>query len=183
MANQVTAATANATAGTGSNTAPYFRGSVVGSNGFFFQARMAFPDATSTGLRAFVGFTSGTMAASVASDNPAGSNAGWVYSTSGAYTGWKFLTKDGTNVATTSTILPFAVGAIMDFFIYCPPYPNNGTIYYRIDNVSSSTSAEGSTSTNLPLSTTAMRAGFQISNIAASARNVRIGRLYVETDK
>jgi hypothetical protein len=183
MANQVTAATANATAGTGSATASYYRGSVVGSNGFFFQARMAFPDATSTGLRAFVGFTSGTMALSVASDNPAGSNAGWVYSTSGAYTGWKFLTKDGTNVATTSTMLPFAVGAIMDFFIYCPPYPNNGTVYYRIDNVSSSTSAEGSTSTNLPLTTTVMRAGFQISNIAASARNVRLGRLYVETDK
>jgi hypothetical protein len=183
MANQVTAGTANATAGTGSNTAPYFIGSQVGSNGFFFQARMAFPDATSTGIRAFVGFTSGTMAASVSADNPAGSGVGWHYSTSAAYTGWKFMTDNGTTMSTSSTMLPFQQNAVFDFFIYCPPYPNNGTIYYRIDNLTASTTAEGSTSTTLPAGTTALRAGFQINNIAASARNVRLSRLYVETDR
>jgi hypothetical protein len=183
MANQVTAATLNATAGTGSNTAPYFIGSQVGSNGFFFQARMAFPDATSTGIRAFVGFTSGTMAASVSADNPAGSGVGWQYSTTGAYTGWKFMTDNGTTLSTTSTMLPFAQNHVFDFFIYCPPFPNNGTVYYRIDDLTASTTAEGSTSSTLPAGTTAMRAGFQINNTAASARNVRLGRLYVETDR
>ncbi len=183
MANQVTGATAGNTAGSGSNTAPYYRGSQVGSNGFFFQARMAFPDATSTGIRAFVGFTSGTMALSVSSDNPAGSGMGWQYSTSGAYTGWKFMTDNGTTISTTSTMLPFQQNAVFDFFIYCPPYPNNGTVYYRIDNLTASTTAEGSTSTTLPAGTTALRAGFQISNVTASARNVRMSRLYVETDR
>ena len=182
MANQVTGTTAGNTAGTGSNTAAYFRGSQVGSNGFFFQARMAFPDATSTGIRAFVGFTSGTMAASVSADNPAGSGLGWQYSTSGGYTGWKFMTDNGTTMTTTTTMLPFQQNAIFDFFIYCPPYPNNGTVYYRIDNLTAGTTAEGSTSTTLPTGTTALRAGFQISNVTASARNVRLGRLYVETD-
>jgi hypothetical protein len=183
MANQVTGAVAGNTAGSGSATFPYFRGSQVGSNGFFFQARMAFPDATSTGIRAFVGFASGTMATSVASDNPAGSNIGWQYSTARADTGWKFMTKDGTTQTVSSTVLPFAVNAIMDFFIYCPPFPNNTIVYYRIDNVSSSTSAEGTTSSTLPAGTTPLGAGFQINNIAASARNVRLNRLYVETDK
>lgn len=183
MANQVTAATLNATAGTGSNTAPYYIGSQVGSNGFFFQVRMAFPDATSTGIRAFVGFTSGTMAASVSADNPAGSGLGWIYSTTAGHTGWKFMTDNATTLSSSSTMLPFQQNAVFDFFIYCPPYPNNGTIYYRIDNLTASTTAEGSTSTTLPAGTTALRAGFQINNTQASARNVRLSRLYVETDR
>jgi hypothetical protein len=186
MANQVTGTTAGNTAGTGGNTAPYFAGSQVGSNGFFFQARMAFPDATSTGIRAFVGFTSGTMAASVSADNPAGSNIGWQYSTVRGDTGWKFMTRDGTTQIVSSTILPFQQNAIFDFWIYCPPYPNNGTIYYRIDNLTASTTAEGSLVSTVYVSlagATALRAGFQINNIAASARNVRLSRLYVETDK
>jgi hypothetical protein len=94
------------------------------------------------------------------------------------------MTKDGTTQTVSPTVLPFAAGnAIMDFFIYCPPYPNNTVIYYRIDNVSAGTTAEGTTSATLPAGNTALRAGFQINNIAASARNVRLGRLYVETDK
>jgi len=183
MANQVTGATAGNTAGSGSNTAPYFRGSQVGSNGFFLQTRMAFPDATSTGIRAFVGFTSGTMAASVSADNPAGSAIGWQYSTSRADAGWRFMTDNGTTQTLSGVIIPFQQNAVFDFFIYCPPFPNNGTIYYRVDNLTASTTFEGSTSSNLPAGATALRTGFQISNVTASARNVRMSRFYVETDR
>jgi hypothetical protein len=183
MANQVTGATAGNTAGTGSNTAPYFRGSQVGSNGFFMQARMGFPTATSTGARYFIGFTSGTMAASVSADNPAGSGIGWQYSTTRADTGWKFMTDNGTTQTVSSTMLPFAVNEIMDFFIYCPPYPNNDIIYYRIDNVTQGTTAEGTTSATLPAGNTALRAGFQMSNVSAAAKNIRMSRFYVETDR
>jgi hypothetical protein len=158
-------------------------GTQAGSNGFFFQARMAFPDATTTGLLAFVGFTAQTMAVSVASSAPLGPYLGFQYSTQRADTGWKFVSR-GTGAQTvSSTLIPFSVGAVMDFFIYCPPYPNNGTVYYRVDNVSSSTTAEGNTSATLPAGGTQMRAGFQINNITANARNVRLGRLYVETDR
>jgi hypothetical protein len=182
MANQVTAATANATAGTGSATAPYYRGSVVGSNGFFFQARMAFPTATSTGARYFIGFTSGTMAASVSADNPAGSNIGWQYSTARADTGWKFMTNNGAQTV-SATMLPFSITDIFDFFIYCPPFPNNTVVYYRIDDVTLGTTAEGTTSATLPVGTLALRAGMQMNNISAAAKNIRLGRLYVETDQ
>jgi hypothetical protein len=184
MGNQVTAAVASSTAGTGTATTPYFVGSQVGSNGFFYQARMAFPDATSTGIIAFVGFTSGTMAASVSSNIPAGSNVGFQYSTLRGDTGWKFMTNVGASQTVSATLLPFGVTKIMDFFIYCPPYPNNGTIYYRVDNVTDGTTVEGNTSSTLPAGTTQLRAGFQINNtVNATARNVRVGRVYVETDK
>ncbi len=183
MANQVTGAVAGNTAGSGSNTAPYYRGSQVGSNGFFMQARMGFPTATSTGARYFIGFTSGTMAASVSADNPAGSGIGWQYSTARADTGWKFMTDNGTTQTVSSTVLPFAVNEIIDFFIYCPPYPNNTIIYYRIDNITQGTTAEGTATSTLPAGTTAMRAGFQMNNISAAAKNIRMSRFYVETDK
>ncbi len=183
FANFVSGATAGNTTGTGSNTTSYYRGSIVGSNGFFYQSRLLFPDATSTGIRAFVGFTSGTMAASVSADNPAGSLIGWQYSTSRADTGWKFMTDNGTTQTVSTTVLPMSVGDVFDFFIYCPPYPNNNTVYYRIDNITKGTTAEGSTTLTLPAGATALRAGFQISNVTASARNVRMSRVYVETDR
>jgi hypothetical protein len=183
MANQVTGTLAGNTAGTGSATTPYFIGSQYGSNGFFFVARMVFPDATSTGARIFVGFTSGTMAASVSADNPAGSNIGWQYSTVRGDTGWKFMTSNGVSQTVSSTILPVDINKVFDFFIYCPPYPNNGTVYYRVDNITDTTTAEGSTGSNLPVSTTPLRAGFQLNNISAAAKNLRLNRLYVETDQ
>ena len=183
FANFVTAGTAGSRAGTGSNTTPFYVGSQVGSNGFFFQTRLQFPDATSTGLRAIVGFTSGSMTAAASADNPTGSHIGWQYSTSRSDTGWKFMTRNGTTQTVTGTLLPLVVGDVFDFFIYCPPYPNNGTIYYRIDNITQGTTAEGSTSATLPAGTTALRAGFQISNVTASVKNVRMSRLYVETDR
>lgn len=184
MANQATAAAATGVAGTFASTSQFYRGSQVGSNGFFFQARMSFPTATSSTYRVFVGLTSGAGAASVSADNPAGDNVAFQYSTGRADTGWKFMTKDGTTQNVSATLLPFAINSVFDFFIYCPPFPNNGTIYYRVDNVSSSTSAEGSTATNLPTGTAVMRPGFFLGNITgATARNIRISRLYVESDK
>jgi hypothetical protein len=184
MANQVTATAASSTAGTFASTTQFYIGTQAGSNGFFFQARMAFVTATSSGIYAFVGFTDGAGMRTVNGVNPPGSHVGFQYSTVRGDTGWKFMTKDGTTQNVSATVLPFGVNTIMDFFIYCPPYPNNGTVYYRIDNVSSSTTAEGSTATNLPAGATLLRPGFAIGNTTVTgARNVRISRLYVESDR
>lgn len=183
MANQTTGAVSNATAGTGSATTPYYVGSQVGSNGFFFQSRNAFTVATTTGTRVFIGFTDGTTAASVSADNPAGNSIAWQYSTSRGDTGWKFMTDNGTTQTVSATIMPFAINQVFDFFIYLPPYPNNGTLYYRIDNVTLGTTAEGSTSSTLPAGTVAMRAGYQINNLSTTAKIIRTARLYVETDR
>ncbi len=183
MANQTTGTGSNATAGTGSATTPYYVGSRVGSNGFFFQSRHAFTVATTTGTRVFIGFTDGTTAASVSSDNPAGSSIAWQYSTSRGDTGWKFMTDNGTTQTVSAALMPFAINEVFDFFIYLPPYPNNGTVYYRIDNITQGTTAEGSTSSTLPAGTTAMRVGYQINNLSTTAKVIRTARLYVETDR
>lgn len=183
MANQVTANAAGSTAGTGSLTTPYYMGSQYGSNGFFLVARMAFPTATTTGTRLFVGFTSGTMANSVSGDIPAGVQVGWQYSTVRGDTGWKFMTNDGVTQTVSGTILPMGVNSVFDFFIYLPTYPNNDTIYYRIDNITDSTTAGSSTASMSAASTTPLRAGFQLNNIAAGVKNIRLSRLYVETDR
>ncbi len=183
MASQTTGTVSNATAGTGGATAPYFIGSQIGSNGFFFQSRHYFTVATTTGTRIFIGFTSGTMAASVSADDPAGSGVGWQYSTARGDTGWKFMTDNGTTQTVSATVLPFIINQVFDFFIYCPPYPNNTIIYYRIDNITAGTTAEGTTSATLPAGATAMRAGFQINNLSTTAKIIRTSRLYVETDK
>ena len=183
MANQVTGTIAGNTAGTGTFAPMFYRGTQVGSNGFFFQSRMAFPTATSTGIRIFVGFTSGLLTSSVSADDPAGSGIGWQYSTVRGDTGWKFMTDDGASQTLSATMLPMAVNEVFDFFIYCPPFPNNGTVYYRVDNLTQGTTAEGSTSATLPAGGVGMAAGFQINNISAAAKNVRVSRLYVETDR
>ena len=182
--SQTTGTVSNATAGTGSATTPYYVGSQVGSNGFFFQSRHHFTVATTTGTRVFVGFTSGTMANSVSADDvTTDSMIGWQYSTVRGDTGWKFMTDSGSSQTVSSTVMPFEINQVFDLFIYLPPYPNNGTVYYRIDNITQGTTAEGTTSATLPAGTTPLRAGFQINNLSTTAKIIRTSRLYVETDK
>lgn len=191
IANIVTAATANATAGISTTSTLFLRGSVAnGASGFFFCARLAFPDASynqtaaTTGSRIFVGMTNQTMATSVGADNPTGHFCGFFRRhVNGAAqdTNWQFATKDGTTLSLADTGLAFTAGKLYDFYIFCAPVGN--TIYWRIDNVSDNTTAEGSTSNNLPGNTQLMRAGYQLATINAVARNTMMQRIYVETDR
>lgn len=191
MANIATAATTNATAGTGVSSTIFLRGSLSGgANGFFYSARLAFPDAsydqttTTTGSRIFVGLTNQTMATSVGSDNPAGNYCGFFrrhVNAAAQDTNWQFATKDGTTLNLSDTGLVFTAGKLYDFYIFCAPTGN--TIFWRIDNVTDNTTAEGSTSNNLPGNTQLMRAGYQLATINAVARNTMMQRIYVETDR
>lgn len=192
MTNFATAATANATSGTGDNLARWMLGTTPDmANGFFYSARLAFPDATytqsgaSTGFRFFAGFTDQTLAVSVGSDNPAGNRIGFSYvNVNGGLldTDFYFTTRNGTTESRVSTGCPFTPQNIYDFYIFCPPYPN-GVIYYRIDNITNNTTFEGSTSSTLPLGTVIMRGGFQLSKVAAITSNIRMQRLYIESDR
>lgn len=191
MANFVTGGAAGNTAGTGTNPAMFVRGSGAGANGFFFSARLALSDASynesgaSTGARIFSGLTSGTLAAQVGADAPAGDYCGFVRrSVNGAAidTNWRFQTRAAAGAAdTVDTGLVFTAQKVYDFYIFCAP---QGTaIHWRIDNVTDGTTAEGSTSTALPTNNVYMRAGFQVASINAVARNIRMQRVYVESDR
>jgi hypothetical protein len=191
MTNFATAATAASTSGTGNTTDVWVRGSVAGANGFFFNARLAYPDASyeqtgaaTTGSRTFVGLSNQLLATTTALDNPAGHFAGFFRRSvnAGAIdTNWQFATKENTTINVQDTGLPFLAQKIYDFYIFCPP---QGTeIFWRIDNVTDDTTASGSTTTSLPGNNIYMKALFNLRTINAVARNVRMQRVYIESDK
>ncbi len=193
MANFATAATVSATSGTGNNVGQWHRGSIAeGANGFFIYERLALPDASynqagvTTGSRIFVGLMLNSLASSVTGDIAAGDVAGFVrrHTDAGAQdVNWQFHTRD--NVASTfvNTGMVFTPGKVYDFYIYCRPHPDNGTIFWRIDNITDGTTFEGSNSTNLPRGDSVLRAGFQLFTANAIVRNIRMNRIYCEADR
>lgn len=191
VANISTAATANATAGTGTANTSFLRGSLAnGASGFFFCTRLAFPDASynqtaaTTGSRIFVGLTNQNLNVSTNSDNPAGHYCGFMrrhVNAAAQDTNWQFATKDGTTLSLANTGLVFTAGKVYDFYIFCAPVGN--IIYWRVDNINDNTTTEGSTSTTLPGNTQLMRAGYQLATINAVVRNTMMQRIYVETDR
>jgi hypothetical protein len=182
--NQVTGAVSGNTAGTGGALAPYFRGnSATTPGGWFFKARVYFVDASygtsSTGFRGFVGLTNGTMAASVGADDPGGHCAGFTFSTNAGDTNWSFSLRDGSTRNKIGTGIAFTATHIYDFWTYCAN--NTSTVYWRIDDLTAATTAEGSSSTNAPGATTQMRAGLQIATLTTTGRNVRYKLIYCES--
>jgi hypothetical protein len=189
MANIASAATVNITAGTGTTNNLWLRGS-LGGGGFFFAARVAFPDAnynengSGTGSRVFVGMTSLAMTAVAATNAPNGSTAGFHRShISGALTdeNWHFLTSNATTTERTDTGIAFLPNKVYDAYIFCAPSGN--VISWRIDNVSDGLTASGETSNFLPNPEAFMRAGAQLQTINGVVRNIRIQRLYIESDR
>jgi hypothetical protein len=193
MANFATALTAAATAGTGNNGVLWARRATADeAGGFFFAARIGYPDASydhatgATGTRTFIGLTNQTMAASVTADEPAGHFCGFFRRSHGAGaqdTNWQFATKNGATMALQNTGLPFVANKLYDAYIFSPP--GGTSISWRIDNITDGTTAEGSTDQGLPGLGTLMRAGFQLITIdaVAVARNIRMQRVYCESDR
>lgn len=195
MTNFASAASANATTGTGTADTMFELGTIAAGfgNGFVFKARLAWPDASydntgaSTGSRNFVGLTSGTMALSVSGDTPAGVNIGFQRNhVNGARTDttWKlFLGSGGVQVSLTDTTMAFAVAHVYDFYLLVPAYPNATSCTWRVRDRTAGTRQSGSVSLTGVSASTWMRSGFQLSTINAVARNVRMGHLYTETDR
>jgi len=187
ICNFASTTTANSTAGTGGAVTSVFRGSDAKTPcGFFFAARIWLPDASygsgATGTRIFVGVCSGTMASTVGSDDPGGHHAGFSYSTNAGNTAWQFSTKDNTTRNSNTTSLTFTAQHMYDFFIYCPP--TGSTIYWRCEDLTNAdppTTQTGNTTSNLPGSTTLLRAGFQLSTLTTTARNIATKKVYLET--
>jgi hypothetical protein len=191
MTNFASAATAAATAGTGNNGLIWVRSNDFNdASGFFFNARLAFPDSNynetgaSTGTRIFVGFNSDTLANVVASNNPGGSRVGFSrihVNGSLTETEWQITSRDGVNENRFSTGMLFTAECVYDFYIFCPP--DGSFIGWRIDNITLGTSESGSFVNNMPAIGTYMRGGFQIQTVNAVGRNIRMQRVYIESDR
>jgi outer membrane protein assembly factor BamB len=119
----------------------------------------------------------------LASDDPAGSRSGFAFSTVRGDTNWQFSVKDGTTQNLINTGMAYAASKVYDMYFFVPPYPGNGTMYWRIDNLTDNTSQEGSTTSNLPAGSTALRVGLGVETQTTAARNFRMQRVYVEADR
>jgi len=207
MANFATAATANAQAGTSISGASLYRPTgdlrSGSKNGFFFTSKFALPDATGayitglqggstngfpTGVRVFVGLTDRTMAVALNTNIPTGSRFGlsFVRSTGGNAVGqddrndnnWQIASCDNNLQVLTDTTIPFNSGAYQ-FFAFCPPAPNPGNIYWRLDDVSRLVSATGIVYNRLPIVGAPMRGAAGIQSLSG-AKNIRIYTVYAE---
>ncbi len=179
MTNFATAATTNDEAGTSSANVAYFRGSAAGANGFFYAARVGVVDVTS--ITVFSGMADQTIATMVGADNPAGNHVGFQFSTGRGDTNWMFTTKDGTTQNVNSTGLAFTANKVYDLYFTCTK--QCGTITWEIRNVTDGTSATGTTSTNLPTTTAAMRIVLGVEAETTTAKNIRMQQIYVEADR
>lgn len=195
MANFATTAVAGNSNGYMQDTSALHRGSVDGSNGFFLFTRVSFPDAIgsyngASGARFWNGATSQTtIAGMVSSDAPTGDFAGFRISGSATETTFRFLTRNNTTTTNQNTGVTLAQNKTYDMYIYCLPYDStdttqNNTIYWRIDNMTDGTApVEGSQTLTLPTAITGMRFSTTLATIDATANNMRIQRLYAETDR
>jgi hypothetical protein len=170
----------------GQTTAQWFRGNTSGSNGFFYVARLYYPDANygagATGSRIWTGLTSAALGTTMTnSDNPAGNFAGFQYSTNRGDVNWQFMTKDNTTQNVINTTMAFTVNKLYDFYVYTAP--QGATVFWRIDNLTDGTTQEGSTTNNLPTSTVALRAVSQLQTLTTTSRDFRLAKMYVESDR
>lgn len=163
--------------------------SVTGSGGFFFGARLAFPDTNysnptaETGSRVFVGLTNATMNGAIANPSSSLNNAvGFRLQIPLGETSWSVVARDGTNLTVQNTGMGFTAESVYDFYLFCPP---SGTqVGWRIDNALTGEVRDGIISGTLPGATTYLRAGFDTNGRGTgTARNFRFQRIYLESDR
>jgi hypothetical protein len=178
--SQITAASANAVAGLYFAVAHF-----SGVKGYHFYADLTFPDADygvgATGFRAIVGLSAVALGTSAGSDNHASERAYFAISSNLTESEWMFSTRDsGGTERRVSTGIAFVATHRYRFFIMFPP--GGTTIYYRIDDVTdSTTSGELSNTLNLPTNASALFAGHHICTLTTTARIVRGKKTYVES--
>ncbi|MFO0202360.1 MAG: hypothetical protein ACK528_04435 [Alphaproteobacteria bacterium] len=69
----------------------------------------------------------------------------------------------------------------VDAYIFCPPSGN--VISWRIDTLTDDLTASGETSSHLPATDALLRAGIQLQTVNAVVRNLRLQRIYIESDR
>lgn len=194
--NFASAITQNADAGISTTNAIYLRSNTgIYADGFFFYTRFGLPNTSGTygsgslsGHRLFVGLTNQTAANSCAADAPAGSYAGFIHRNSAVGSSGYYIAgcSNGTTSYLVNTSIPFSDSGVFDAFIFSPRFPNTGYIYWRLDNVINGTTSSGIFNNDLhplPLNNTLMRGVLNLRSLSGVAKNIRMQRLYIETDR
>ncbi len=181
MANLLTSTAINNISSTGDTVVIYYRGSMVGRNGYFFFARVGAGPSLAN-IRYYVGLTDQLASTSVAIDNPAGNRSGFSFSTALSETNWMFSNKDGSTESRNSTGVAVTINHVYDLYFYTPP--QGSAVNWRIDDLTANTTTEGSLSNNLPTSNVAMRSAIGVANLTAgTAKRILFQKIYVEVPR
>lgn len=179
--------TQNQQVGVRTNSAPFFRGNAAGLGGFFFACRFGFTS-IKTGCRAFVGLHSASGAIVTSDPSSTVSMIGFAFDIGD--TAWTFMHNDASGTATKDAISGQATLATNNtaFDAYIFAYPNDSTVYYRLDDVIQGTTlVDSSTASDLPPSATALNAACVMSNGTANTTagdaTIGVGQMLIYTER
>lgn len=156
----------------------------------FYRSTISFPDSFSTytaqtGTRFFAGLSTQTGNGSTSADDPTGSRIGFSFiynsGTSRQDLTFKLTTKDGSNESLFDTQMYFSAGCIYKFYLFSEE--NLNYVNFRIENVTNLTYVEGTVESNLPASTTNLKATHTIANVNSGNRMFRLNGYYISTQK
>lgn len=185
------ASAATAASVTGMRTAytQWFRGSAAGFGGFFFRTQFGH-NLNLNGSHLFVGLCASTGALATTAGAVAAlvNMIGMGYDSTDANTGnWQLYRNDGTGTATKvdlgANALRSNVSHGYDLIIYCPPGAAT-EIFVRVVNIHTGVVVlDTSYTTDIPAVNTGMAFKAETSNVAvASATNIEVAKVYIETD-
>ena len=183
----VTGATSGTTAAVRSGVAQFWRGNAAGLGGFYFVSRFGFSTAApGTAVRAFVGLSAVTTAATNNEPNSATYNnsVGVCKLAAGANTTLNIMTVTGGTATTTDLGANFPANTfdtdLYELVLFA--VPNGASIGYKVTRLNTGNVAEGSLTTNLPTSTTFMGIQQWINNNSAVSYGMDMISTYIETD-
>ena len=173
----------------------FWRGNAAGLGGFFFNARFVVAAYPASTVRIFAGLTSTANSAVagtniVTADAVVGNVVGLWHDTTDPSTGansFNLVTRNNTTTTKQSIPLSNAIAAGNSYDFYMFVKPNDGTVYYRLDDMVNGVSYEGNTATTMPLNTAFMGPAVEMSNgtanITVGSTAIGISRIYIESDR
>lgn len=178
-----TAATANAQNGIRGAVTHVWRGNAANLGGFFafFRFSQSLNIASS---QCFIGLSASTSALA-GEPNALPNIIGIGYnSTDATGTGWKLMMNDATGTATSVTLTgaPRDTTTVLDLTLYCPA--NSSSITARVYNQSTQTLVLDNVNytTDIPANTAFLTYHAQCRTTTATAMNLELARIYIETD-
>jgi hypothetical protein len=145
---------------------------VLGGRNVLYQSYVSVP--TLTSVRIWAGMTNQTSAVMGAAANPAGRYASFRFDTSASDVNWKCITKDNT----TQNVLDSGVAVTANGARLEIQETATADIIFRINGVRVCTS-----SANLPGASTVARYSNSVTTLTTAARSLRIGWIYIESDR
>ncbi len=151
-----TAASGSSVAGTRHNSLSFWRGNAAGLGGFYFVCRFGFSVANTTNKQAFIGFRNSSSAIA-GNTNPSSLTNIIGFGIDATQTTLRFFVNDGSGTATATNLganFPTNTNSSDMYEVRIFAAPNAGTVYYWAKNLSTGNTTSGSTSSDLPSSTT-----------------------------